>query len=91
LVKQGVKLENIEIKDVLKEIKRRLEQFTFEYIGRVPMIILNYVYINRNKPEAVKKINRVSLPSDNENNNFLTEENYQKQSKAIKEETSKKS
>ncbi len=42
-----IKLEDIDVKEVLKEVKKRLEEFTAQHIWRVPMIIANYVFINR--------------------------------------------
>ena len=47
LIASGIKPEDIEVKDILKEIKRKLEEFTAQHIWRVPMIITTYVYINR--------------------------------------------
>ena len=47
LINNGIKPEDIEVKDILKEIKKRLEEFTAKHIWRVPMIITTYVYINR--------------------------------------------
>ena len=53
LVNQGINPEDIEVKDILKEIKKRLEEFTAKHIWRVPMIITTYVYINRqSKPSS---------------------------------------
>lgn len=40
--------KDINIKDLLKEIKKKLEDYTAENIWRVPMIITSFVYINRN-------------------------------------------
>jgi ribonuclease J len=48
LLKSWVKPEDINVKEVLKEIKKKLEVFTEEHIWRVPMIITTFVYINRN-------------------------------------------
>jgi mRNA degradation ribonuclease J1/J2 len=47
LIKNGVKPDSINVKDILKEIKKKLETFTAEHIWRVPMIITSFVYINR--------------------------------------------
>ena len=47
LIRKWLKPEDINVKDVLKEIKKKLEVFTAEHVWRVPMIITSFVYINR--------------------------------------------
>ena len=47
LLKIWINPEDIEVKDILKEIKKKLEEFTAKHIWRIPMIITTFVYINR--------------------------------------------
>ena len=47
LLKKWISSKDINIKDILKEIKKKIEDYTSENIWRVPMIITSFVYINR--------------------------------------------
>lgn len=47
MLKRWIALKDINIKDILKEIKKKLEEYTSANIWRVPMIITSFVYINR--------------------------------------------
>ncbi len=47
LTRRWISEKDINVKDVLKDIKKRLEDYTSEHIWRVPMIITSFVYINR--------------------------------------------
>jgi len=55
LIRNWIKEEDISVKDVLKEIKKKLETFTAEHIWRVPMIITTFVYINREPKKEENK------------------------------------
>jgi len=46
-IKKWISLKDINIKDILKEIKKKLEEYTEQNIWRIPMIIATFVYINR--------------------------------------------
>lgn len=45
--KKWMAMKNINVKDVLKEIKKKLEDYSTENIWRTPMVITSFVYINR--------------------------------------------
>lgn len=47
LVRKWIPEKDINVKDVLKDIKKKLEDYTAEHVWRVPMIITSFVYINR--------------------------------------------
>ena len=47
LVRKWVKLEDINVKDILKEMKKKLEIFSAEHTWRTPMVITSFVYINK--------------------------------------------
>ena len=47
LLRKWIPLKDINIKDILKDIKKKLEDYTATNIWRVPMIITSFVYINR--------------------------------------------
>lgn len=47
LLKKWIPLKDINIKDILKEIKKKLEEYTSANVWRIPMIITSFVYINR--------------------------------------------
>ncbi len=69
LINNWIKPEDIEVKDILKEIKKKLEEFTAKHIWRVPMIITTYVYINRQwkKTESLQQVNPEEKKEDEEN------------------------
>ena len=52
LLKKWIKAEDINTRDILKEIKRKLEIFTEEHIWRVPMVITSFVYINKSEKKS---------------------------------------
>jgi len=68
LLKNGVKPEDINVKDILKEIKKKLESFTAEHIWRVPMIITSFVYINRDNSNKNKENKENKDKEENKNN-----------------------
>jgi mRNA degradation ribonuclease J1/J2 len=47
LIKNGINPETINVKDILKEIKKKMETFSMEHTWRSPMVITTFVYINR--------------------------------------------
>jgi len=47
LIKKWIKPEDINVKDVLKEMKKKLETFSTEHTWRTPMVITSFVYINK--------------------------------------------
>ncbi len=60
LLRKWLKPEDINVKDILKEIKKKLEVFTQEHIWRVPMIITSFVYINRDNAKQVNNDKQVN-------------------------------
>jgi len=47
LIRKWIKPEDINVKDVLKEMKKKLETFSVEHTWRIPMVITTFVYINK--------------------------------------------
>ena len=70
LLAEWIKPEDIEIKNVLKEVKKKIEDFAQKNVWRVPMVIITYVYINRQKKAGLDVENKESGDSrENENVN----------------------
>lgn len=47
IIKKWIKSEDINVKDVLKEMKKKIETFSTEHTWRTPMVITSFVYINK--------------------------------------------
>ena len=47
LVRKWIKSEEINVRDVLKEMKKKIEIFSAEHTWRTPMVITSFVYINK--------------------------------------------
>jgi len=49
LIRKWIKSEDINVKDILKEMKKKLETFSVEHTWRTPMVITSFVYINKSE------------------------------------------